>query len=215
MGNRRYSIYSIKDGGERRARGISELRGQESTPWTHKSFVYKRRLISQAGRRGFESRLPLHLFNHLCARSCPLACWVTQSARPPVHAPPAANSGIQAHVRFRFRAYGTDARKSFRGVRAESFSTSSRSARRPPANHRTECEWTSGLQLSLAPLRRTASAPGALRAWLKTSMKIRMGSLLCGTTNTVSPRAAPNNRSAQPSVAMQHPKITHNHEYSG
>ena len=60
MGNRRYSIYSIKDGGERRARGISELRGQESTPWTHKSFIYKQGLISQAGRRGFDPRLPLH-----------------------------------------------------------------------------------------------------------------------------------------------------------
>jgi hypothetical protein len=59
--NRRYSIYSIKDGGEQRARGISELRGQESTPWTHKSFIFKRRLISQAGRRGFEPRLPLQL----------------------------------------------------------------------------------------------------------------------------------------------------------
>ncbi|MCL5744916.1 MAG: hypothetical protein M1541_13490, partial [Acidobacteria bacterium] len=47
--NRRYSIYSIKDGGEKRARGISELRGQESTPWTHKSFIYKQGLISQAG----------------------------------------------------------------------------------------------------------------------------------------------------------------------
>src|SRR6266545_2514852 len=55
--DRRYSIYSIKDGGERPARGISELRGQESTPWTHRSFIYKQGLISQAGRRGFESRL--------------------------------------------------------------------------------------------------------------------------------------------------------------
>jgi len=62
QGNRGYSIYSIKDGGERRARGISELRSQESTPWTHKSFIYKQGLISQAGRRGFESGLPLHVF---------------------------------------------------------------------------------------------------------------------------------------------------------
>src|ERR1039458_9989825 len=61
MLNRRYSIYSIKNGGERRARGISELRGQESTPWTHKSFIYKQGLISQAGRRGFEPRLPLQI----------------------------------------------------------------------------------------------------------------------------------------------------------
>lgn len=35
---RRYSMCSIKDGGERRARGIHELRGQESTAWMHKSF---------------------------------------------------------------------------------------------------------------------------------------------------------------------------------
>src|ERR1019366_2953403 len=56
-----YFCAVAKDGGERRARGISELRGQESTPWTHKSFIYKQGLISQAGRRGFESRLLLHL----------------------------------------------------------------------------------------------------------------------------------------------------------
>jgi hypothetical protein len=31
-GRRRYSIYSIKDGGKNEARGITELRGQESTP---------------------------------------------------------------------------------------------------------------------------------------------------------------------------------------
>ncbi len=64
---RRYSIYSIKDGGDRRTRGISELRCQESTPWTHKSLVFKRQLISQAGRRGFESRLPLQLLKELRA----------------------------------------------------------------------------------------------------------------------------------------------------
>ena len=79
QGNRRYSIYSIKDGGERRARGISELRGQESTPWTHKSFIYKQGLISQAGRRGFESRLPLHLFNHLHASPNQLLSHLSQS----------------------------------------------------------------------------------------------------------------------------------------
>ena len=79
MGNRRYSIYSIKDGGERRARGISELRGQESTPWTHKSFIYKQGLISQAGRRGFEPRLPLHVFNNLAVSIGPLgACYLSE-----------------------------------------------------------------------------------------------------------------------------------------
>ena len=28
-------------------------------------FIYNPRLVSQAGRRGFEPRLPLHLFNNL------------------------------------------------------------------------------------------------------------------------------------------------------
>jgi len=47
---------------KRRARGISGLGCLVSTPWTHKSFINKRRLDSQAGRRGFESRLPLQCF---------------------------------------------------------------------------------------------------------------------------------------------------------
>ena len=34
-------------------------------PLTHKFSIVKRRLDSQAGRRGFESPLPLHLFNSL------------------------------------------------------------------------------------------------------------------------------------------------------
>src|ERR1022692_1577183 len=32
-------------------------------PWTHMFFIYNPRLVSQAGRRGFESRLPLHCFS--------------------------------------------------------------------------------------------------------------------------------------------------------
>src|ERR1700691_201986 len=48
-----YSIYSINDGFEERPRGISELGCLVSTPWTHKSFIDKRRLTSQAGRRGW------------------------------------------------------------------------------------------------------------------------------------------------------------------
>src|SRR5580692_11550068 len=60
-----YSIYSINGGSEGRPRGISELGCLVSTPWTHKSFIDKRRLTSQAGRRGFEPHLPLHLFNNL------------------------------------------------------------------------------------------------------------------------------------------------------
>jgi hypothetical protein len=45
-----YSIYSINGGFEERPRGISELGSLVSTPWTHKSFIDKRRLTSQAGR---------------------------------------------------------------------------------------------------------------------------------------------------------------------
>jgi hypothetical protein len=48
-----YSIYSINGGFEGRPRGISELGCLVSTPWTHKSFIDKRRLTSQAGRHGF------------------------------------------------------------------------------------------------------------------------------------------------------------------
>ena len=46
-----YSIYSINNGFRKRSRGISELGCLVSTPWTHKSFIDKRRLISQAGRQ--------------------------------------------------------------------------------------------------------------------------------------------------------------------
>jgi hypothetical protein len=46
-----YSIYSINGGFEERPRGISELGCLVSTPWTHKSFIDKRRLASQVGRR--------------------------------------------------------------------------------------------------------------------------------------------------------------------
>src|SRR5437899_448117 len=71
MGNRSeptpfdYSVYSIRNDLETRRRRISELHCLVSTPWTHKSFIYKRPLNSQAGRRGFDPRLPLHVFNHL------------------------------------------------------------------------------------------------------------------------------------------------------
>jgi hypothetical protein len=34
-------------------------------PWTHMFFIYNPRPDSQAGRRGFDPRLPLHLFNNL------------------------------------------------------------------------------------------------------------------------------------------------------
>src|ERR1022692_2459465 len=38
---------------------------QEMPPWPQKFFIVKRRPYSQAGRRGFESRLPLNVFNNL------------------------------------------------------------------------------------------------------------------------------------------------------
>ena len=71
-----YSIYSINDGCGKRSRGTSELGCLVSTPWTHKSFIYKRRLASQAGRRGFEPRLPLHVFNNLQGPILPCAPFV-------------------------------------------------------------------------------------------------------------------------------------------
>jgi hypothetical protein len=46
-----YSVYSINDGVEERPRGISELGCLVSTPWTHKSFIYERRLISSVSSR--------------------------------------------------------------------------------------------------------------------------------------------------------------------
>jgi hypothetical protein len=48
------SNYSISGGFEERQRGISELGCLVSMPWTHKSFIDKRRLVFQAGRRRFE-----------------------------------------------------------------------------------------------------------------------------------------------------------------
>jgi hypothetical protein len=42
-----------------------DLCDQKTAPLTPKSFIYNRRSYSQAGRRGFESLLPLHPFNNL------------------------------------------------------------------------------------------------------------------------------------------------------
>jgi hypothetical protein len=38
---------------------------QDGRPWAHKFFIHKRTEVSQAGRRGFDPRLPLHVFNGL------------------------------------------------------------------------------------------------------------------------------------------------------
>ena len=41
------------------------LYDQKTAPLTPKSFIYNRRSYSQAGRRGFDPRLPLHKINSL------------------------------------------------------------------------------------------------------------------------------------------------------
>jgi len=43
--------------------------GQDSTPLTHRFFIYKVGLCSQAECRGFDPRLPLHVFNYLQSSS--------------------------------------------------------------------------------------------------------------------------------------------------
>ena len=60
-----YSVYSIKDGLKNGSRRISELHSQASTRLTHKSCIFNRRVISQAGRRRFDPGLPLHKINNL------------------------------------------------------------------------------------------------------------------------------------------------------
>ena len=58
-------LHSIKRRSRRTADfpGVSVL--SKPTPALSKCLKLKCRITSQAGRRGFESRLPLHLFNHL------------------------------------------------------------------------------------------------------------------------------------------------------
>lgn len=46
-----YSVYSVEDGLEDWLRRISKLGCLVSTPWTTKSFIYKRQLNSKAGRQ--------------------------------------------------------------------------------------------------------------------------------------------------------------------
>ena len=61
----RYLVYPNNPASGKRIVKIKDLCDQKTAPLTPKSFIYNRRSYSQAGRRGFESRLPLHLFNHL------------------------------------------------------------------------------------------------------------------------------------------------------
>jgi hypothetical protein len=67
-----YAVYAVKDGYENPKRGISELASLVSTPWTHKLFIYNRTVSFQAGRRGFEPRLPLHFQQVTGLSRCPL-----------------------------------------------------------------------------------------------------------------------------------------------
>jgi hypothetical protein len=72
----RYLVYLVKRDRDGRSLKTKDLTDQKTSPLTPKPFIYNRNPFSQAGRRGFESHLPLHLFNHLegfChlpARSC-------------------------------------------------------------------------------------------------------------------------------------------------
>ena len=65
----RYLVY-LNNGalGERVVKTM-DLCDQKTAPWTPKPFIYNRRSYSQAGRRGFESRLPLQFFNNLAKSS--------------------------------------------------------------------------------------------------------------------------------------------------
>jgi hypothetical protein len=60
-----YSVYSVK-----RRFGASTVfsvvrSGQNASPWPHLFSIFKCIPSSQAGRRGFDPRLPLHVFNNL------------------------------------------------------------------------------------------------------------------------------------------------------
>src|ERR1700733_13729814 len=61
----RYLVYLNNRAAGKGSVKTIDLCDQKTAPLTPKSFIYNRRSYSQAGRRGFESRLPLHLFNNL------------------------------------------------------------------------------------------------------------------------------------------------------
>jgi hypothetical protein len=60
-----YLVYLINQEGENRSLKNIDLYDQKTAPLTPNSFIYNRYPFSQAGRRGFEPRLPLHIFNSL------------------------------------------------------------------------------------------------------------------------------------------------------
>ena len=55
----RYLVYLNNRAAGKGSVKTIDLRDQKTAPLTPKSFIYNRRSYSQAGRRGFESRLPL------------------------------------------------------------------------------------------------------------------------------------------------------------
>ena len=61
----RYLVYLNNRAAGKGSLKTIDLYDQKTAPLTPKSFIYNRRAYSQAGHRGFESRLPLHPFNNL------------------------------------------------------------------------------------------------------------------------------------------------------
>jgi hypothetical protein len=55
----RYLVYLVKGHSRRPFLRTNDLPDQKTSPWTPKFFIYNRIPFSQAGRHGFESRLPL------------------------------------------------------------------------------------------------------------------------------------------------------------
>jgi coproporphyrinogen III oxidase len=72
-----YSVYSVKRRLEERGVFAAFFDGQNASPWPTKLFIFNFSTISQAGRRGFDPRLPLHVFNNLAspAKKCAQAQW--------------------------------------------------------------------------------------------------------------------------------------------
>src|SRR5215831_21098411 len=60
-----YLVYLVKQQPEKERLKILDLSDQKAARLTPNSFIYNRRSYSQAGRRGFESPLPLHVFSGL------------------------------------------------------------------------------------------------------------------------------------------------------
>ena len=63
--DRRYLDYLDNQNGEKRGQKTKDLLVRETALSTPKSLLFNRDPFSQAGRRGFESHLPLHRINNL------------------------------------------------------------------------------------------------------------------------------------------------------